>query len=151
MQRNRQTRIADIRGNEALLEGLVSELRITKGAVTTYGSFYIHPDNDFSYDMLLGRPWQRDNRVSIDERRDGTYLVFNDYDYPDETMELMVFREDILPIHKDLLVDQIYSSINKDYSYWDSYLPESDNNTFLVANLEIIPDTVQKKLEVLDC
>ena len=30
------------------------------------------------FDLLLGRPWQIRNKVTIDERRAGTYLVFKD-------------------------------------------------------------------------
>ncbi|KAJ7030524.1 hypothetical protein C8F04DRAFT_1186739 [Mycena alexandri] len=30
------------------------------------------------FDLLLGRPWQRGNLVSIDEREEGTYLIFKD-------------------------------------------------------------------------
>ena len=30
------------------------------------------------FDLLLGRPWQRGNKVSIDELEDGTYLIFKD-------------------------------------------------------------------------
>ncbi|KAJ7260675.1 hypothetical protein C8J57DRAFT_1514609 [Mycena rebaudengoi] len=30
------------------------------------------------FELLLGRPWQRSNLVSIDEREEGTYLVFKD-------------------------------------------------------------------------
>lgn len=46
------------------------------GNLETMGDFFVGEKAPF--DMLLGRPWQRINRVSVDEHENGTYLVFKD-------------------------------------------------------------------------
>ena len=38
----------------------------------------LYVGNKAPFDLLLGRPWQRGNYISIDERLDGTYLQFKD-------------------------------------------------------------------------
>ena len=42
----------------------------------TYANVFVGDRAPF--DLLLGRPWQRGNFISIDERHDGTYLLFKD-------------------------------------------------------------------------
>ncbi|KAI0038538.1 hypothetical protein FA95DRAFT_1505453, partial [Auriscalpium vulgare] len=66
--------MSDANGGEGLLRGLVSEVTLSLGNVQTTASFYVGDKAPFS--MLLGRPWQRGNYVNIEERMDGTYLVF---------------------------------------------------------------------------
>ncbi|KIP02100.1 hypothetical protein PHLGIDRAFT_16775 [Phlebiopsis gigantea 11061_1 CR5-6] len=66
----------DASGGESMLEGLVSDVPLTCGGVRTTANLYVGPKAPF--DLLLGRPWQRGNFVSIDERIEGTYLLFKD-------------------------------------------------------------------------
>ena len=42
------------------------------------------------FDLLLGHPWQQDNKVSISERQDGTYLIFDHPWLVSGPMELFV-------------------------------------------------------------
>jgi hypothetical protein len=64
----------DANGGEGTLEGLVSKVPLSCGSVTTYASLYVGDSVPFT--LLLGRPWQRDNHINIEERLEGTYLVF---------------------------------------------------------------------------
>src|SRR5690242_20561086 len=58
------------------MRGLVRNVDLTCGAITTLADVFISEKSPFT--LLLGRPWQRQNFVSIDERTTGTYLVFKD-------------------------------------------------------------------------
>jgi hypothetical protein len=66
----------DANGGERTLQGLVKNVPLTCGGVQTEANLYVGEHVPFQ--MLLGRPWQRGNFVSIDERSDGTYLLFKD-------------------------------------------------------------------------
>lgn len=66
----------DANGGERTLQGLVKNVPLNCGGVHTEVNLYVGEHVPFQ--MLLGRPWQRGNFVSIDERKDGTYLLFKD-------------------------------------------------------------------------
>ena len=70
------TMMGDANGGEGYLKGLISTVPLTCGAVKTYCDVFV--GDNVPFDLLLGRPWQLRNKVSIDERRAGTYLVFKD-------------------------------------------------------------------------
>ncbi|KAI0055250.1 hypothetical protein BV25DRAFT_1773499, partial [Artomyces pyxidatus] len=70
----RTVRLGNANGGSKMLRGLVSEVMLRTGGVETPANFFVGESAPFT--MLLGRPWQRGNYVSIDERTDGTYLVF---------------------------------------------------------------------------
>ena len=55
-----------------MLSGFIPDVPLNCGDVVTYANLYV--GNKAPFDLLLGRPWQRGNFVSIDERIDGTYL-----------------------------------------------------------------------------
>lgn len=73
---SRATNVHDANGGEGQLRGLVENVPLVCGGVTTYANLFI--GEQVPFDMLLGRPWQRGNYVTIDERHDGTYLLFKD-------------------------------------------------------------------------
>ena len=58
------------------MTGFVPNVPLRCGDVLTHASVFVGESAPF--DLLLGRPWQRGNFVSIDERVDGTYLLFKD-------------------------------------------------------------------------
>ena len=60
------------------LRGVVENVPLTCGSVRTVANLYI--GESVPFDLLLGRPWQRGNYVSIDERGDGMYLLFKNQD-----------------------------------------------------------------------
>jgi len=60
--------MTDANGGKAYLDGLIKDVPLTCGAVTTSTDLYV--GENFPFDLLLGRPWQRGNFVSIDERKE---------------------------------------------------------------------------------
>ncbi|KAA1473775.1 hypothetical protein DENSPDRAFT_753543, partial [Dentipellis sp. KUC8613] len=68
--------MTDANGQSAVLTGLVQDAEFGVGTINTRADVYV--GDDVPFDLLLGRPWQRQNFVSIDERPDGTYLVIKD-------------------------------------------------------------------------
>ena len=62
--------MGDANGGEGVLSGFVADVPLMCGSVLTYANVYI--GNKAPFDLLLGRPWQRGNYISIDERIDGT-------------------------------------------------------------------------------
>ncbi|THU76705.1 hypothetical protein K435DRAFT_813142 [Dendrothele bispora CBS 962.96] len=66
--------VHDANGGKGILQGRVDAVPIQCGSVKTYANLFV--GSHVPFDLLLGRPWQRGNFVSIDERDDGTYLLF---------------------------------------------------------------------------
>ncbi len=73
---SRQVVLADANGGEGQLDGEVTDVDINMGDLITKANLFVGESSPFK--LLLGRPWQRGNYVSIDERKDGTYLLFKD-------------------------------------------------------------------------
>ena len=78
----------DASGRHSKLSGVIHEVPLDCGSVKTSASLYV--GENLPFDLLLGRPWQKGNRISIDERNDGTYLVFNHPTDSAANMELLV-------------------------------------------------------------
>ncbi|KAF7299141.1 CCHC-type domain-containing protein [Mycena indigotica] len=66
----------DANGGSGQLRGMIRNAELACGGLKTKADLWVSEQAPF--DLLLGRPWQRQNKVSIDERREGTYLVFKD-------------------------------------------------------------------------
>src|SRR6202790_4034349 len=66
----------DANGGQGKIEGIVEDVPLDYGSVRTRANLYV--GQHVPFDLLLGRPWQRGNLVSIDEHDDGTYLIFKD-------------------------------------------------------------------------
>jgi hypothetical protein len=81
----------DANGGEGILRGLVQHVLLTCGIVATEANLYV--EEHVPFQLLLGRPWQRGNYVSIDERREGTYLLFKDAHSLEVRYEIMVNPE----------------------------------------------------------
>ena len=73
---NPGVRMRDANNGESEMMGEIGNVLIKIAQVPTYTSLYVKKNAPF--DLLLGRPWQQQNLVTIDERMDGTYLVFKD-------------------------------------------------------------------------
>ena len=67
--------------------------------VNTTADIYVR--NNVAGDFLLGRPWQKENRVGIVEWSDGTYVTFNP-DQPDTQYELMVVPDENFKAEKEI-------------------------------------------------
>ena len=81
----------DANGGEGILRGLIQHVPLACGQVLTEANLYVGEHVPFQ--LLLGRPWQRGNFVSIDERREGTYLLFKDPQNLEVRYEIMVSQE----------------------------------------------------------
>ena len=84
----------DANGGTSRLRGIVKNLTLNCGDVETKAS--VHIGDKVPFDLLLGRPWQRGNLVTIDEREEGTYLMFKDKNF-EVTHELLVTPEEYDP------------------------------------------------------
>jgi hypothetical protein len=81
----------DVHGNISEMLGLVRKVPLTFGSVTTWGNIFVSDQVDF--DVLLGRSWFRDNRVSLHEREDGTYVSFYNPKNPAQDLEFLAVRD----------------------------------------------------------
>ncbi|KAJ7232610.1 hypothetical protein B0H12DRAFT_1028944, partial [Mycena haematopus] len=70
----RTTAMNDANGGRGELRGFIHDVELTCGGVPTSTGLWVSQNAPF--ELLLGRPWQRNNLVTIDEREEGTYLVF---------------------------------------------------------------------------
>ncbi|KAJ6461527.1 hypothetical protein C8R47DRAFT_1241016 [Mycena vitilis] len=87
--------MGDANGGQSQLRGYLKDVLLLTGGVESRASFWI--GDKVPFEILLGRPWQRGNFVSIDERKDGTYLVFRDPETGGNRHELLVDDDDDLP------------------------------------------------------
>ncbi|TEB18493.1 hypothetical protein FA13DRAFT_1719855 [Coprinellus micaceus] len=66
----------DANGGHSQMRGVIRNADLACGSITTTADLHVSQSSPFN--LLLGRPWQRQNFVSIDERVTGTYIVFKD-------------------------------------------------------------------------
>lgn len=85
----------DASGRCTKLTGLIEQVPLNCGTVKTAANLYV--GENLPFDLLLGRPWQRGNKISIDEREDGTYLIFKHRNKQD--MELLVDKSNTDSLH----------------------------------------------------
>ncbi|KAJ6492182.1 hypothetical protein C8R45DRAFT_1137291 [Mycena sanguinolenta] len=83
----RTTGLNDANGGRGQLRGFVHDVELSCGGVLTKTGLWV--SQQASFELLLGRPWQRSNLVTIDEREEGTYLVFKDRETKLPRYELM--------------------------------------------------------------
>ncbi|EIN04222.1 hypothetical protein PUNSTDRAFT_138949, partial [Punctularia strigosozonata HHB-11173 SS5] len=69
-------KMVDASGNVKILEGICPDVVVQCGTAVTTANLYV--GDKVPFDLLLGRPWQIENRLTIDMRKDGTFLVFKD-------------------------------------------------------------------------
>ncbi|KAJ6490383.1 hypothetical protein C8R47DRAFT_1215243 [Mycena vitilis] len=72
------TNMSDANGGRGQLRGYIQDVELNCGGVLTSTDVWV--SHQAPFELLLGRPWQRGNLVTIDERDEGTYLVFKDRD-----------------------------------------------------------------------
>ncbi|KAF7361899.1 RT-RNaseH-2 domain-containing protein [Mycena venus] len=70
------TNMNDANGGRGQLQGYIRDVEFSCGEAITMTDLWVSQKAPFA--LLLGRPWQRGNLVSIDERDEGTYLIFKD-------------------------------------------------------------------------
>jgi hypothetical protein len=64
----------DANGGKGVLKGRVESINFNCGPLDTFCEIWI--GENVPFDLLLGRPWQTKNHVSIVERQTGTHLEF---------------------------------------------------------------------------
>ena len=84
----------DANGGVGQLAGVAKRVPLHCGNVKTFADIYV--GDHVPFDLLLGRPWQRDNRVGIDERSDGTYLTFKSERHPEIQYEILALPDEQL-------------------------------------------------------
>jgi hypothetical protein len=86
------TNMNDANGGRGQLQGWIRDVEFTCGGAVTTTDLWVSQKAPFS--LLLGRPWQRGNLVSIDEREEGTYLIFKDRETRRPRFELLAVPYD---------------------------------------------------------
>jgi hypothetical protein len=123
--------IADANGGQGKLEGMVANVPLNCGEVLTNANLYV--GTHVPFELLLGRPWQRGNFVTIDERRDGTYLLFKD-------------PKNLTPRYEILVsVDQSVPNITYELPVWD--VPEAPDNP-VSYHISIDPEPISLAQEL---
>jgi hypothetical protein len=84
--------MSDANGGRAQLQGRINDVELRCGDALTVADLWVSEIAPFT--MLLGRPWQRGNLVSIDEREEGTYLIFKDRETRLPRFELLAVPHD---------------------------------------------------------
>ncbi|KAJ7714997.1 hypothetical protein B0H16DRAFT_1742328 [Mycena metata] len=82
----------DANGGRGQLQGRISGVEFNCGGARTTANLWVSQKAPF--ELLLGRPWQRGNLVSIDERKEGTYLIFKDPETRQPRYELLAVPYD---------------------------------------------------------
>ena len=99
VDKSKSVNMNDANGGERALQGLVSNVPLVCGGVHTEANLYV--GSHVPFQMLLGRPWQRGNFVSIDERPEGTYLIFKDPKSSDTRYEMLVTPDKLSTVDWD--------------------------------------------------
>lgn len=71
---SRSVTMNDANGGEGTLNGFLRDVPLSCGEALTKANIFVGDNAPFQ--LLLGRPWQRGNFISIYEEDDGTYLAF---------------------------------------------------------------------------
>lgn len=69
------------------LDAHYDDIRLTIGDKVTYTSLYVMHKPKF--ELILGRPWQLEHKVNIEERSNGTWLSM-EHDMPGERLEIFL-------------------------------------------------------------
>ena len=154
--------IADANGGQGKLEGMVANVPLNCGEVSTKATLYV--GTHVPFELLLGRPWQRGNYVSIDERLNGTYLLFKDPKTLEPRYEILVAVDRAAPeIQYELPVWNVPEAPNDLLSYLimtdqapdnsgpttqilapvESHLPFSDSETSMILHTPYPSPTIQ--------
>jgi hypothetical protein len=101
------TNMNDANGGRGQLQGWIRDVEFTCGAAVTMTDLWVSQKAPFA--LLLGRPWQRGNLVSIDEREEGTYLIFKDRETRRPRFELLAVPYEGPPISQSGSASQYQS------------------------------------------
>lgn len=138
---NQRISIADANGGQGKLEGMVANVPLNCGDVATTANLYV--GTHVPFELLLGRPWQRGNFVTIDERRNGTYLLFKDPKNLEPRYEILVAVDRAPPDIYELPVWDVPDSAMLSYHISIEEAPKISESVFegptmspIIPNLE---------------
>lgn len=129
----------DANGGASKLKGLVPNVPLICGGVKTFASLYI--GEKVPFDLLLGRPWQRGNFVSIDERADGTYLIFKDQDM-NPRHEILVTPDEHL-VEDPNIADFINRARNNRFTVNSFFISDEENEDIILNNTAHIEEMIE--------
>ncbi|KAJ7180002.1 hypothetical protein C8R43DRAFT_941736 [Mycena crocata] len=92
MDMSQVTNMNDANGGRGQLQGWIRNVEFNCGGAQTVTDLWVSQKAPF--ELLLGRPWQRGNLVSIDEHVEGTYLIFKDHTTKRPRYELLAVPYD---------------------------------------------------------
>lgn len=149
----------DANGGKSLLAGVMKDVELDVGELSTVANIHVGAEQPFG--LLLGRPWQRGNFISIDEKQEGTYLIFKDPETQQPSHEMLVVPEQRVFALQDgdktagyLNIDSesgeiYYDTAEEEEDVFEEYTPRcntifvpEDTNVFAIAFREHL-----KKLE----
>src|ERR1700678_289834 len=87
MANKESVKMRDVHGNPSQMLGIVKNVPLLFGSITTWANLFV--SDQVHFDLLLGRPWFRDNLVNLKERKEGTYVSFHDPEDSFQTLEFM--------------------------------------------------------------
>jgi hypothetical protein len=93
---SREITMNDVNGHSKVLNGMINSVPLRCGNVMTEATD-MFVGRTLPCELLLGRPWQRGNYVTIDEREAGTYLIFKDHRTLEPRYEIFIAPEDLVP------------------------------------------------------
>ncbi|KAI0734990.1 hypothetical protein BC629DRAFT_1600777 [Irpex lacteus] len=129
----------DANGGEGTLSGFLAEVPLRCGDVLTYANMYVGENAPF--DLLLGRPWQRGNFITIDERLEGTFLVFKDRELNNQWEMIVAEGERPDEMREDYLAKTRQRVIH-------AYLAMPDNQPGGSAKIEEVRDETESQPEI---
>lgn len=128
VDKRRKINMSDANGGTHPLDGIASGVPLKCGSIPTITDIFVA--DHVPFDLLLGRPWQRRNMVGIDERQDGTYLVFKEPDSDQVMAELLVIPEIRTPARRKVV--EMTNYVNNLENELSAY--ESDTTTYLASS-----------------
>ncbi|KAJ7171350.1 hypothetical protein C8R46DRAFT_1216918 [Mycena filopes] len=138
----RVTNMNDANGGRGQLRGFINDVELACGSVLTRTSLWVSQQAPFA--LLLGRPWQRNNLVTIDERDEGTYLVFKDRETRQPRYELLAIPHEATTEVLSFETDRQVLSFAIDAAGPTTKVP--DSNSLAVKRVSI-SDTPLSKIE----
>ncbi|KAF8992948.1 hypothetical protein BDQ17DRAFT_1454707 [Cyathus striatus] len=133
--------MTDANGGEGMLAGLIENVELTSGGLSTRANLYVKSGTPF--EVLLGRPWQRDHKVSIEERDDGTYIHITDPRPGGRQYEICALQEEDFARTSRR---QAYAVITDKESPISLYQPQNNSLVTPITSPEALRDIVMDHL-----
>ena len=120
--------------HDTLMEGRCHNVNLTAGNLVTTTDLWVGRKVPFS--LLLGRPWQRRNRISIDERETGTWLCRRD------PSDRKIWETCVVPAkHAEEFFNSFQSHFfGKDHHSPDTFLAQMTKEPYMSEEMETEDD-----------